>query len=212
MRYERKYRIESAALPVVEQVVRLHPQGFSTLYPARWINNLYFDSPALDAFEDNVVGAPQRVKHRLRWYGRPFDSLKSPVLETKIKNNMLGWKKSHPLPAGTYSATAFPELIKFCRQSLGKGLEFQPVLFNSYYRSYWGAPACPFRITIDSQLQFGPYRDRLAPSLPYQDDAIIVEVKYDAAQETKSDGVLQHLPFRLTKSSKYVTGINLSYG
>lgn len=212
MRYERKYQVASLALPAVEQVIRLHPQGFRSLYPPRWINNLYFDSPALDAFEDNVAGAPQRVKHRLRWYGRPFGQLKDPVLETKIKDNMLGWKRSQPLPSGLYEATDFLELAAACRELLGKGRELQPVLFNSYYRSYWGALACPFRITIDSQLQFGPYRDWAAPRLSYQDDAIIVEVKYDAKQEAKSDAILQHLPFRLSKSSKYVTGINLAYG
>lgn len=212
MRYERKYRQEQTVLQVVEQCVRLHPLGFKALHPPRWVNNLYFDTPDLQFFEDNVVGAPQRLKYRLRWYGRPFEQIQSPVLEIKIKDNMVGSKRSLPLPAGIYSTKDLPVLTHRCRELAGLGMELQPLLFNSYYRSYWGASASPFRLTIDSQLQFGAYRPLPKPSLAYRDEAIIVEVKYDAEHDAQSEFVLQHLPFRLSKNSKYVTGINFILG
>jgi hypothetical protein len=176
------------------------------------VNNLYFDTPGLQFFEDNVVGAPQRLKYRLRWYGRPFERIQSPVLEIKIKDNMVGSKRSLPLPSSTYHATDLPELAQRCREMAGLGPALQPLLFNSYYRSYWGAAASPFRLTIDSQLQFGAYRPLPKPSLAYRDEAIIVEVKYDAEHDEQSAFVLQHLPFRLSKNSKYVTGVNFVLG
>lgn len=212
MRYERKYRLENIALPVVEQVVRQHPAGFRPLHPPRWINNLYFDTPDFQFFKDNVVGAPQRLKYRLRWYGRPFNLLPKPVLEVKIKDNMVGRKASYQLPGHFYRSTDLPDLVEICRRAARLGRELQPLLFNSYYRSYWGAPALPFRLTIDSQLQFGAYRPLPDPVLPYRDDAVIVEVKYDAYQDEHSAFVLQHLPFRLSKSSKYVSGVNFVFG
>ncbi|NBC07787.1 MAG: VTC domain-containing protein [Bacteroidetes bacterium] len=212
MRYERKYRLEQVALPVVEQVIRQHPAGFRPLYPPRWINNLYFDTPDFQFFKDNVVGAPQRLKYRLRWYGRPFAALSNPVLEVKIKDNMVGRKAYHRLPQRNYQATDLPQLVAACRGLAGTGKTLQPLLFNSYYRSYWGAPALPFRLTIDSQLQFGAYRPLPRPVLPYRDESVVVEVKYDAAEDEQSAFVLQHLPFRLSKNSKYVTGINFVYG
>ncbi len=211
MRYERKYRVEDISLPVVEQVIRQHPASFRPLHPPRWINNLYFDTPAFSAFEDNVVGAPQRLKYRLRWYGRPFHCIRKPVLELKIKDNAVGCKKSTPFP-GEFTAADFPELIGRVREASHKGLELQPVLFNTYHRSYWGAPTLPFRITIDSQLRFGAYRPTDDPRLLYEDRAIIVEVKYDEQEDERAAFVLQHLPFRLSKSSKYVTGMNFAYG
>ncbi|MEQ8705876.1 MAG: polyphosphate polymerase domain-containing protein [Phaeodactylibacter sp.] len=212
MRYERKYRIEQVDPQVVGMVVRQHPAGFRTLYPPRQINNLYFDTPDFAAFQDNVTGAPRRLKYRLRWYGDDFHEITNPVLEVKIKDNQVGFKRYHPLPEGTYTAADWPGLVERCRQILKKGLDLQPVLFNTYRRSYWAAPALPFRLTIDTQMHFGPFQSHRRPVLPLADPAVVIEVKYDELQDEDTAFILQHLPFRLSKNSKYVTGINLCYG
>lgn len=212
MRYERKYRVEQAHHQVVQAVIRQHPAGFRPLFPPRQINNLYFDTPDFVAFQDNVTGAPKRIKHRLRWYGDHFHEILNPVLEVKLKHNLVGWKNYHPLPEGSYPASDFPILVEHCRRLLGKGLELQPVLFNTYRRSYWAAPALPFRLTIDTGLYFGPYQAHRAPVLPFEDAATVIEVKYDQQDDEATAFILQHLPFRLSKNSKYVTGINFCYG
>ena len=41
-------------------------------FPDRIVNNVYFDTPDLAAFEANLWGAPERRKCRLRWYGETF--------------------------------------------------------------------------------------------------------------------------------------------
>lgn len=212
MRYERKYRIESLHPQVVQAVIRQHPAGFRTLFPPRQINNLYFDTPDFSAFQDNVTGAPNRLKYRLRWYGDNFHHIINPVLEVKIKENTVGWKHYHPLPNDVYRASDWPNLVGLCRKELGKGLDLQPVLFNTYRRAYWGAPALPFRLTMDTDLRFGPYQAHRQPVLPFTDAAVVIEVKYDQQADQDTAFVLQHLPFRLSKNSKYVTGINFCYG
>ncbi len=212
MRYERKYKLENASLALAEQALRLHPAGFRPLFQGRWVNNLYFDSPSFDAFQDNVVGAPQRVKYRIRWYGRPFSTLEKPVLERKSKEGEVGYKKSFTLPPGPHSLSDMPKLVDQARHELWKGKEIQPVLFNSYYRTYWSAYHGRFRITIDRQMQFAPYTAREIRRLPFQAPGLVIEVKYGLEEVEESDFILQHLPFRQTKSSKYVTGVNLCYG
>ncbi len=212
MRYERKYKVEQVHPRVVEQVIRLHPAGFRLLFPPRRVNNLYFDTPDFAAFQDNVTGAPKRLKYRLRWYGEHFGEITDPVLEVKVKDNLLGWKKHLPLEKGRYAYRDFPDLVARCRQLAGKGPDMQPVLLNTYQRSYWSAPALPFRLTIDSVLRFGRYTAGAVPRLTLRDEAVVLEVKYDAPADSDTEFVLQHLPFRLSKNSKYVTGINLAYG
>lgn len=212
MRFERKYRIEQTHIDVVKAVLRQHPAGFRSLYPPRQINNLYFDTPDFSAFQDNVTGAPKRIKYRLRWYGDDFTKMVDPVLEVKIKNNLVGWKNHHPLDKGTYSWLDWRAVVEQCRDQLKKGLDLQPLLFNTYYRSYWSAPTLPFRLTMDTGMFFGPYQAHRAPVLPFSDTAVVIEVKYDHHNDQNTDFVLQQLPFRLSKNSKYVTGINLCYG
>ena len=114
------------------------------------------------------------------------------------------------------NVTGTPQRLKYrlrwYREILGKGLDLQPVLFNTYQRSYWGAPALPFRLTMDTGLRFGPYQAHREPALPFTDSATVIEVKYDQQEDERTAFILQHLPFRLSKNSKFVTGINLCYG
>lgn len=212
MRYERKFRTEEATLSAVQLITRMHPACFRQLYPPRWVNNLYFDTPEFAAFNDNASGAPNRVKYRLRWYGRPFERLKDPVLEIKWKEGEVGSKRGHALDKGIYLLPQLGELADVARNLIHKGKELQPVLFNSYYRSYYGAANGQFRLTIDSSLQFGAYRPSGGHLLPFQLPGIIMEVKYPLEEEPNSDLIFQNLPFRQTKSSKYVMGLGLVYG
>jgi hypothetical protein len=209
-RYERKYKVEHLPLEAVLQAVRLHPASFRPLYSPRWVNNLYFDTPDLTAFQDSAAGAPERRKYRLRWYGRPFEILPEPVLEIKSKQGEVGIKQSIPLAGAPYALKQPERLLEAARQPLWQGKALQPVLFNSYHRSYWAAAAGRFRLTIDTQLQFGAYQPSAPVLLPVHSPGIIIELKY-AAEEEGSDFILQQLPFRQTKSSKYMLGVNLLY-
>lgn len=210
MRYERKYRIESLPPAWVRQAILGHPASFRTLFPDRKVNNIYFDNPDLSGFYENAAGIPQRRKHRLRWYGETYENLPSPVFEVKIKDGELGRKEHQKL-----TSTDWPQLSS-CLDQVPQltYLPLQPVLVNSYHRSYLGSADRRFRITIDWGLSFAPFLWHQAPLhfhfLP--DQAVIVELKYEQEDDDRAREIFRYLPFRQTKNSKYVTGINLVMG
>ncbi|MEL6657761.1 MAG: polyphosphate polymerase domain-containing protein [Bacteroidota bacterium] len=207
MRYERKYRIESIPIPWIEQVLRAHPAGFRPLYPQRQVNNIYFDTPALDEFYQNVSGTPQRRKHRMRWYGGTTAQLPKTVFEVKIKDNELGSKESQALGDALWTdLPAHFEQIPAMRY-----LPLRPVLVNSYERTYWGTANGKFRITLDWNMRFAPFSWAAPPPhLHYlPDQAVVLELKYEQEYDEEANAIFAHLPFRLTKNSKYVTGIGL---
>lgn len=188
----------------------MHPSGFRTLYPDRQINNIYFDNPALDEYYQNVGGVPQRRKHRLRWYGTEHQVLRSPTFEIKIKDGELGSKESTRLgdiPWGSLRQhfTQLPQL---------QYLPLRPMLVNSYQRKYYGTGDGRFRITLDFQLRFAAFSWHYPPKerLLLADDAVILELKYEREDDERAQAILDYLPFRQTKNSKYVTGIDLVYG
>lgn len=207
MRYERKYRIENQSLAFVEQMVRHHPRGFRTLFPDRQINNIYFDTPGMTCYKENVAGIAERKKYRVRWYGNLMETEGTDnQLEIKIKNNALGDKKRYSFPS--FLMRDWRQLGSVVAGELSHQVSLIPTLLNSYQRSYYGLPTKKFRITIDRKLGYCPLiQENQQPEIRHLDEAIIVEIKYDESLETEADQVLQYIPFRATKNSKYVTGI-----
>lgn len=205
MRYERKYRVDALSVEWVKQVLRMHPAGFRPLFPDRRVNNVYFDTPDLQAFYQNINGVPQRRKYRLRWYGDELDTLTDSVLEVKIKDGEVGYKENYP--QGHLRWKDLPDWAD--RQPLLHSSALRPVLVNAYQRSYLGAYHGRFRLTIDWNLHYGPFRP-VPPTLhPWRDAAAIIELKYAAEDEADAADIWRHLPFRQTKNSKYVTGVQL---
>ena len=43
-----------------------------------------------------------------------------------------------------------------------------------------------------------------------QDQGLVIELKYEEQFDNQTDRITQYFPFRLTKSSKYVTGVDLT--
>lgn len=207
MRYERKYAIKNIDAALVHQVIRLHPGGFRKKHPDRWINNIYFDSPQIDSFYANTAGVSERKKFRLRWYGKNLETLENPIFEIKIKQNQLGKKVRKPWPSMAYTEVTSFKNNFFQDSILGKMM--QPALMNSYRRSYYGLISGKFRLTIDCNLSFGPVHPEM-PQLLYRNlPLVIIELKYDEASDDEVDAIMQYLPFRQTKSSKYALGISL---
>ncbi|MEZ4986542.1 MAG: polyphosphate polymerase domain-containing protein [Saprospiraceae bacterium] len=210
MRYEKKYRIDGLPEAWVLQAIRMHPAGFQSLFPPRQVNNIYFDTPDLDAFQQNTAGVVNRRKHRLRWYGTDYATLHDPVFEIKIKDGEMGTKENTALPTTQWTSlrNTFKQIDAL------KYLPQRPVLVNRYQRTYWGSQDGRFRITVDQNLQFAPFSWVAPPgnSQFLTDQAIVLELKYDLTDDNDAQFIFQHLPFRQTKNSKYVTGINLIYG
>jgi SPX domain protein involved in polyphosphate accumulation len=216
-RYERKFRVPLDSRSSVESGIKLNPALFSPLYQPRAVNNIYLDSPALHLYFLNLDGADERTKVRIRWYGNLLGSLSAPVLEFKFKRGLLGSKASFPLKPfcldNTFTSGVLQEVIReselpeHMRQLLC-GLE--PALLNSYRRKYYRSADRRYRLTLDSGLEFFRLHHRhnamlcKAAPCPFQ----VLELKYDEAHAADADEVAGALPFRLTKLSKYVLGVD----
>lgn len=211
MRYERKYKIENLSLSLVEQSIRLHPAGFRKIFPDRQVNNIYFDTSDWTTFKENVMGIAERKKFRVRWYGENLQASEKPVFEIKIKSNQLGDKVSYPI--FPFQLSNLDILIKEVQKLSEAKIPLIPTLLNSYNRSYFGTPDGKFRITIDRKLRyFSLLNSSKFNAYRIQDEEIVLELKYDETLDLATDRITQHLPFRMTKSSKYVSGIELVNG
>ena len=73
----------------------------------------------------------------------------------------------------------------------------------------FGPPLVSRLFTIDWDMKFGHFQTHLR-HLPYKDEnGIVLELKYDTIFEKEADRITQHIPFRLTKNSKYVNGVSM---
>jgi len=208
MRYERKYKIDDISLALLKQAILLHPASFTKIYPDRQINNIYFDTIGLHTFHQNVDGVAERKKYRVRWYNTEVGNIQQPQFEIKARYNQLGTKKI--VPVSTFNLHHLTPLIKTVNQHSQTFNELRPVLLNSYMRSYYGTRDGQYRITIDRNLRYFSF---LTGQKFYRhsvtDAGMVLEIKYDENLDDSTDRILQHIPFRQTKSSKYVTGVLL---
>ena len=206
MRFERKYRIEGWTLEEVRAYVREHPLSFYEQYPDRQVNNIYLDTPDLEQFRMNLIGAGERRKYRVRWYGYNDVTIESPVLEVKIKHNELGEKETQKLedpPVLTQEAVQ-----AWIDEKIPEKGPLVPVLLNRYERSYLISYDGKFRLTLDREMRFHTMEHTAYQPLPYlRDEAIVMEIKYDRALDTEWKRISWHFPFRVGKNSKYVNGV-----
>ena len=201
-------------------MIRNHPLRFTEIYHRRQVNNIYFDTVGMRNFHDNIDGAAERQKYRIRWYGDLFGKAEKPVLECKIKKGQVGTKESYALNSFSVDSsfgkaalqealagTGFPDTLKH------QLLSMQPTLLNSYTRKYYMSDNKLFRVTLDSDLQFyriGYYGNTF---LNHVKDplSIVMELKYATEADVEASQWLDFSPLYSTKSSKYVQGINFLY-
>jgi hypothetical protein len=216
-RYERKFQISDMQVAAIHQQIKNHPASFAPIFYPRYVNNIYLDNPSFEAFFDNVSGTGRRVKARIRWYGELSGLMAQPILEFKIKEGLLGNKLSFPLESFSLNENFSSDVLRnvFTRSKLPAWaletvLKQQPSLINRYLRSYYLSFDGKFRLTLDEDLTY--YGVHNAPFYlleKYGDSDYIVELKYAFADQPASVDVTDYLPFRLTKSSKYVNGMML---
>ena len=216
-RYERKYLVRHVPLALVRQIVAQHPASFRQLYPDRQINNIYFDTPDFTTYRANVVGTGMRKKFRVRWYGDDFWNLQQATLEIKHRSNQTGTKDFFDLDP--FDWQQLPELTATVNRLTRNGGLLQPMLLTHYHRAYLGTGDGKFRLTIDTAQHFMGVRNfhfhetlRSARRFRRAPDFVVLELKYDAPHDDDAQRILQYLPFRQTKSSKYVNGVELVYG
>ncbi len=217
-RYERKFVSQHISTAQTEAVIKQNSAFFTPVFQPRRINNIYFDTPGLDCYFDNLFGNRHRWKVRVRWYNDIFGEIKSPILEFKLKKGLVGTKRSFKIPPFTidrnrfdvnlwkdiFMASVLPDDVK------EKLAGVQPVLLNTYKRSYFSTFNKKFRVTIDTQLEYY----NLRPTWNHfnfvftEEFKTVVELKYDQQWNGEADTITNQFPFRLNKNSKFVAGMN----
>ena len=215
-RYERKFVISGISRPGIIQIVKSHPSAFSEIFHQRSVNNIYLDTPNLTFFQDNVVGKSRRKKVRIRWYGDLYGRIEKPILEFKLKVGAVGEKLSFRLKAFTLDENfdqntllesfAASDLPDWVREDI---LPLEPHLLNCYTRKYFLSFDKKFRTTIDNQLIYHDIsrRNNSFIKKSVNETDIIVELKYNFKDDDVANSVSGNFPFRMTKSSKYVNGV-----
>ncbi len=216
LRHERKFLPDGLSLAEVLALVRHHPALFREPYPERWVNNLYLDTPERRHYHDHVNGDANRTKVRVRWYGEPRRQVETPLLEFKTRHGVLGGKTAHRLPtlnldgdfgrSASAAALQSSDLPPAMRLRL-HGLE--PALINRYRRRYFCSADGALRLTLDWALEFFPPRNGNGATrpLPHDGPTVIVELKYSEAHAAAAARAANEFPFRLTRCSKYVLGV-----
>ncbi|MDE4907724.1 VTC domain-containing protein [Methanogenium marinum] len=216
-RYERKSFISSLSRHEIEAFVKSHPAMFIEAYSPRYVNNIYLDTPNMDHYFANVDGISNRLKVRIRWYGNLFGLVEKPVMELKIKKGMLGGKRNYPLPSFTLnqelSRTDMRESLEGASlpENLNeyvKSLNF--ALLNRYYRKYLVSADTKFRITLDNNLEYyciHPNNNYFSNKM-VDTENMVFELKYNEKEDNAAENIMNQFPLRITKNSKYVSGID----
>ncbi len=220
-RYERKVLPTGMSLPEVLALVRRHPALFRERYAPRVVNNVYLDTPELRNYHAHASGAANRLKVRVRWYGSFSGRITHPQLEIKLKRGLVGGKIAYPLPALSVNGCLPPhELESALNQApLPEATRIElrclePTLANRYCRHYFESANGHFRLTVDSDLQFFGLRQVGHAMMPlrHSGPSIILEIKYGTHHADDVVWVTNALPFRISRCSKYVLGIESQQG
>ncbi|HET7872862.1 MAG TPA: VTC domain-containing protein [Terriglobales bacterium] len=214
-RFERKFVFETLSVPELQALIRRHPAGFREAYPPRIVNNIYLDSLGLTSYHDHINGSSKRSKTRVRWYGPPSARISKPLLEQKVKSGQISGKIVEQLPDLTLNGegacgaiqqaltqTAAPDVLKLHVRQL------VPSLFNRYERWYYVSADGRYRLTVDAGLQFGtPETQSACQRLPVTGQTVLLELKFLPDCAEGAERITNAFPFRLTRFSKYVFGI-----
>ena len=214
-RYERKFFITELSKYEVECIVKIHPAIFSEIYHKRFVNNIYFDSFNLINYRENIEGASDRIKIRIRWYGKLFGYVKKPILEIKIKKEFLNKKISIPIkPFILKKDTKISDILN-SNNDLQDSLmidfnTLKPSLLNKYSRKYYQSCHGNYRITIDTDQSFYQVNKQNNFFLNRASDTntVILELKYGKEYDSEASYITTKFPFRITKSSKYISGVD----
>ena len=213
-RLEKKFLIRNFSPEYLEDTLSLLPFNFREIFAERNVNNIYFDTPYLSNYFDNIDGNFLKRKTRIRWYGKLFGEIVNPKLEIKGKQGQFGTKEFFSLPNFTIKrGISRGQIIEILESSdygrIAKIKGLIPTLLNTYTRKYYLSEDKRFRFTVDKGLSYYSLNSKSYNFLDKNDDnqSVVLELKYDRDYEDIAEVITNKLPFRLTKSSKYIMGI-----
>lgn len=208
-RYERKYLSELASAWQIEKAILLHPDVFHPAYYPREVWSMYFDTTTTEYYQQNLLGHTERVKVRVRWY--EHDDQQDPLqIEIKQRQGEVLRKitYAYEVPITALSLADLTQLVQQqVEQHLPESGVLQPAMVNHYQRRYFTSNQVPYRLTVDSELKFATITDWQQGHDTHELPFTILEAKYATNQDPGLRQIAQGLPLRISKSSKFVMGM-----
>ena len=216
-RYERKYRVTELSYSELINIIFYSPFLFREIYSQRTLNNIYLDDFDLSNYFDNVDGYSKRCKIRIRWYGYDHNKIHAPQLEFKIRRGYVGTKKIFPLKSFTFDKAFSRDYLMdiFKNSTLPDEIRerlfhLRLSLYNKYQRRYFLSSDNRFRITLDKNIEYFELKDCSNFFLTKRSDigVSVLELKYGQNNCSEATKIIEQFAFRMTKNSKYVSGIS----
>ncbi len=177
------------------------------VYQDRVVHSIYLDNAKFTSYLDNVSGASNRIKVRVRYYDNDTKNLR---LEYKTKTNKTSSKNVFDIENKENLDLSDPKNIKKLLSQIEipkEILSLYPVLEVEYKRSYFTL-AKDIRMTIDRDIKYKklyPLKSGYFTSSPVYS---VVEFKYPTNMQSQFKKLLYNLPFRIFRHSKYVVGMD----
>jgi VTC domain len=220
-RYEIKFVAYEMHLHSVLLWIKAHWAVFQQPYPDRWVNSIYFDTHDYHSFNENLSGASSRIKVRYRWYGHS-NHPSFGNLEIKCKRNYFGWKKNFPVTEQIFQdGDKWADIKKNLVQQMsveGKNWLMHrpfPVFINQYFRKYFVTRDGRVRITVDTNQTVWDQRYNGYPNLVNKTNipkTLVVELKFDRKDQEYASEIIQGIPLRVSRNSKYIVGVRTMKG
>jgi len=216
-RQEIKFVTNLRDTDVVYQWLQLHPLGFTEAFPVRIVHNIYFDTYEYHAYAENLAGVSDRTKVRYRWYG---DSLLPDAgkLEIKQKRNQYGWKLLYPVKGlRSDENTTWADIRSTIHDAIDEEGQYWlmqnpwAVMINRYKRYYYLSACGRIRITLDFDQMVWDQRKGDKPNVEWEanlPETVVVECKFDRAERDLATQVLNGLPIRVARHSKYMNAVS----
>ena len=204
-RIEKKFIFGKYKEDYLEKI--LLANGFTRLYPSRYINSIYLDTLNFDFARDNINGVSKRKKIRFRWYNEDISNI---FLEEKNKQNFQV-KKIIYKKINLNSKNKLLQNLKDYFLNLKKeynNFNYKFILKTKYFRSYWISNDKKFRATIDIDIKASPIND-LNRYLELNET--ILEFKFPPFNEANFRNLFfeNNFNIRSKKYSKYIQSFTL---
>ena len=215
-RFERKWIYKSGNyLALINSLIRSN-FFFNTQHPTRRVNSIYFDNSNYSSIRQNLDGASNKKKIRVRWYGEIFNAEIQPQIENKSRINQHNYKITKKLKRfrskSSFDLISFKKYIhdeKNSKDEINFYLNnLYPSLLVSYRRKYFVFDN--IRITLDTGLKFinlAKVNIFSKKNFLCINKKQIIELKYSDKFHFQAGKITKMFNNRLDKFSKYQIGL-----
>ena len=212
-RYELKFILNELEFVEIKYFLK-YINSFRS-FPKRSVSSLYYENLIYSSTKDNITGASDRKKLRLRWY----DDNSDPKIEIKNKFSRIGNKKTYLLSLidieaiNTLSLRELNQLIfNYLKTNHNETFllnQFFPILKVFYEREYFETNE-GLRITIDNNINFSQlsFNQNIHFHKKIKFNKKVVELKFPVHLKDHVNDLIRNLNITPKRNSKFLLGMS----